>query len=483
MTHTFIEELANAYALPVAEVEEGVAFVLGRQFDLDEDVEPEDASRLHNYFSALHNPHHRGDNNPDSEERIARLVVKRWRQFNEIDLDLGSRLTILTGENGTGKTSLLSLVGQSFGLGLNFLGTPTRDKNGFSFRHSNKTSDGNDGAFEQFGFITFQSGAGSRIGTRQWGYATDPSFSPELLPYRNLPGLYLDATRVIGPYQRLDSMPARFTPAKEIASNYQQQVRNMWTPNALVKSPALMIKEALVAAAMYGEGNSAVVGDPVAARVWKGFQEVLHLIFPTSLGFHGLQVDQGEIVIRTQSGNFALEASSGGLAALVTLSWQIYLHQFDSPNTFTVCFDEPENHLHPSMQRTLLPALLKAFPTVNFVVATHSPFIVTSMKEASIYALRRDANGFVSSSKIDLHTQIVTADEVLSEVLGVDVTMPLWAENELTNLISSFTAQNARFDLQGLMNQLDNAGLRISMPDVAEAITAAIENSGRGGKR
>ncbi|WP_419836937.1 AAA family ATPase [Streptomyces brasiliscabiei] len=58
-----------------------------------------------------------------------------------------------------------------------------------------------------------------------------------------------------------------------------------------------------------------------------------------------------------------------------------------------MCFDEPENHLHPSMQRTLVPTLLAAFPNVRFIVATHSPFVVTSTREAYVYALRRTESG------------------------------------------------------------------------------------------
>lgn len=55
---------------------------------------------------------------------------------------------------------------------------------------------------------------------------------------------------------------------------------------------------------------------------------------------------------------------------------------------FVVTFDEPENHLHPALQRTLLPTLSAAFPQVQFIVATHSPFMVSSMKDSAVYVLR-----------------------------------------------------------------------------------------------
>ncbi len=38
------------------------------------------------------------------------LSLKRWRQFEDIDLDLSSNLCVLTGPNGSGKSTLLQIV-------------------------------------------------------------------------------------------------------------------------------------------------------------------------------------------------------------------------------------------------------------------------------------------------------------------------------------------------------------------------------------
>ncbi|RLB99430.1 MAG: hypothetical protein DRI57_33635, partial [Deltaproteobacteria bacterium] len=48
---------------------------------------------------------------------------------------------------------------------------------------------------------------------------------------------------------------------------------------------------------------------------------------------------------------------------------------------------EVENHLHPTMQRQVLPDLLNAFPDTRFIVSTHSPLVVGSVKDSTIYAL------------------------------------------------------------------------------------------------
>lgn len=46
-----------------------------------------------------------------------------------------------------------------------------------------------------------------------------------------------------------------------------------------------------------------------------------------------------------------------------------------------VLIDEIDLHLHPTWQRLIIPALLQAFPGLQFVATTHSPFIIQSLSE------------------------------------------------------------------------------------------------------
>ena len=54
-----------------------------------------------------------------------------------------------------------------------------------------------------------------------------------------------------------------------------------------------------------------------------------------------------------------------------------------------VLIDEIETHLHLELQRTILPFLTEMFPNLQFIVSTHSPFIVNSLENAVIYDLER----------------------------------------------------------------------------------------------
>lgn len=46
-----------------------------------------------------------------------------------------------------------------------------------------------------------------------------------------------------------------------------------------------------------------------------------------------------------------------------------------------------ETHLHVELQKRALPFLTRIFPNVQFVVTTHSPFVVTSLSNAVVYSL------------------------------------------------------------------------------------------------
>ncbi|MBK7633887.1 MAG: AAA family ATPase [Saprospiraceae bacterium] len=49
-----------------------------------------------------------------------------------------------------------------------------------------------------------------------------------------------------------------------------------------------------------------------------------------------------------------------------------------------VLIDEVDQHLHPSWQRNILPALKETFPSIQFVVTTHSPQVLSFVKEKNI---------------------------------------------------------------------------------------------------
>lgn len=62
-------------------------------------------------------------------------------------------------------------------------------------------------------------------------------------------------------------------------------------------------------------------------------------------------------------------------------------HRFDFSLPGIVLVDEIETHLHLELQKNILPLLTTVFPNIQFVVTSHSPFILNSIENAVIYDL------------------------------------------------------------------------------------------------
>ncbi len=58
-----------------------------------------------------------------------------------------------------------------------------------------------------------------------------------------------------------------------------------------------------------------------------------------------------------------------------------------------VLVDEIDVHLHPSWQRDVLPLLARALPRVQFLVTTHSPIVAGSLQPWNVLRINRDEDG------------------------------------------------------------------------------------------
>ena len=54
-----------------------------------------------------------------------------------------------------------------------------------------------------------------------------------------------------------------------------------------------------------------------------------------------------------------------------------------------VLIDEVENHLHVELQKNIMPILTDLFPNVQFILTTHSPFILNSVPNSIVYDLEK----------------------------------------------------------------------------------------------
>ena len=85
----------------------------------------------------------------------------------------------------------------------------------------------------------------------------------------------------------------------------------------------------------------------------------------------------------------------------------------------TLFIDEIENHLHPTWQRRVIPALLEYFPGLQIFATTHSPFVVAGLRAGQVHLLNRDADGVITASTNTEDIVGWTADEILRTMMGV----------------------------------------------------------------
>lgn len=98
--------------------------------------------------------------------------------------------------------------------------------------------------------------------------------------------------------------------------------------------------------------------------------------------------------IKTEGREFKFTEMSDGYIAAIDIIADLILKMQDG-NSLTrnyqkqgiVLIDEIETHLHLDLQRIVMPLLTRLFPNIQFIVSTHSPFVLSSMPNAVAYDL------------------------------------------------------------------------------------------------
>ncbi len=121
------------------------------------------------------------------------------------------------------------------------------------------------------------------------------------------------------------------------------------------------------------------------------------------------------------------DLSSGSQSTVLWVLWLAFkmLNRYEFAEGWEkqpaiLLIDEIENHLHPTWQRRVIPALLEHFPGLQIFATTHSPFVVAGLKAGQVHMLKRDADGVVTASTNEQDIIGWTTDEILRTFMGVD---------------------------------------------------------------
>ncbi|HEY0614064.1 MAG TPA: ATP-binding protein [Candidatus Elarobacter sp.] len=400
-------------------------------------------------------------------EFLRSIEVSGWRQFEDVSIAFHDRLTIITGANGAGKTTLLNLISPHFGWRVPFATVPEPARRVIEYATNvwrTITTFGK-GPSETpsavVGKLAYDEGEASILVPQT---SSEHSYAIEYSERRPLRGLFIPSHRPVFVPTAVHA-PRSPIPVEQAHQRYAEAVRSAWMPGSKpTASPLQILKEALLS--WLPQGSTYALD----------FERVLADVLPEWVGFRELDARDGEIILMTATGEFTIDAVSGGIAALIDLAWQVFTFAAIAEGRFVVIIDEPENHLHPEMQRSVLYKLTRAFPRAQFIVASHAPLVVTSVRDAYVYVLSspsgdgeghgatgegatevllrptvvpragatEPARRVVHAARLEGFDRAGTANDVLRNVLGLDYTMPVWAANVLEEAVAEVARDDYR---------------------------------------
>ena len=401
--------------------------------------------------------------------KFKQLDIQGWRQFDSIEVEFGERMTVLTGANGAGKTTILNLLSRHFGWSINFIGTLSITKKGAwkYFSGAGKEDFEREENTEQtIGHIVYSNDQAADLRVPP---QVSENFNVTIHGQQPVDGIYITSHRPVYSYQRVDQIPTQVNATSQLFDQYINNLRQYYSPRARIESPSFRLKSSLISLATFGYGNKAVNPNEEARETFESFQDVLRKVLPIELGFKEIKIQLPDVILHCDKDDFSIDAASGGIAALMDLAWQIHMKSLTAED-FVVILDEPENHLHPRLQRAILPGLVDAFPRAQFVTATHNPFVVTSVADARVVVLDFE-NRKVRSNDLSEIDRAASANQILMDVLGVPFPMPLWVEDEVDKVVASLAeAELNTTILSDTKRRLTELGLGAMFPEVVDRL-------------
>lgn len=112
-----------------------------------------------------------------------------------------------------------------------------------------------------------------------------------------------------------------------------------------------------------------------------------------------------------------------------------------------IMIDEVDMHLHPSWQQTIIGSLQEAFPKIQFIVTSHSPQVLSTVRKESIRVLGVNSDGHDIASSPTAFSYGEPSNDVLQSIMYVDPQPPVPEKarlDQLTSLVDQGEYQSSR---------------------------------------
>lgn len=185
------------------------------------------------------------------------------------------------------------------------------------------------------------------------------------------------------------------------------------------------------------------------AQTVEVIKQAVNALVHEATGWHSLEYSQRHnqqlVMHHEQHGTMPVDMLSDGLrnaiAMVADLAYRAYklnphfgVHAAqETPGVALI--DEVDMFLHPSWQQTILGSLREAFPRLQFIVTTHSPQVLSTVRRENIRVL-----GEGGADEPLAMTYGIASGDVMQSVMLVDPLPPI-QERELLNRLTTLVDQ------------------------------------------
>jgi len=342
---------------------------------------------------------------------LERLTITGFKNISELALDmtadskLGGRWTCLAGINGSGKTSILQAIA------LALLGDKLSEQLG-SVRLARMVRQGGDAT--GLAEIVATVRVGAEVQTLTLPLSSDGIHSARLEAYpgiKEMRALWDKRARkgILAAYGASRNLSEYLDNRHESLHPEVRRQMTLFDPLARVARADLLLSE-----------------DPQIAPVIRTLRSLLTAV----LADLPIQVAAEEGALRFEIDGAVLPASALPDGFRSSIAWLGDLcalwHEKARPEDIgdgdpkhivgVVLVDEIDLHLHPSLQRVLVPRLREAMPRVQWVVTTHSPLVLASFDRREIKMLDTTQPGGVR--ELDRDILGFTTDQIYDWLMG-----------------------------------------------------------------
>lgn len=186
---------------------------------------------------------------------IKSIEIDSWRQFEKVKIDFHKRLTILTGANGAGKTTVLNIIDQHFGWQTQLVATAKRDKKTGGLKYFNglwkKLFETNinpqNQHVEKIGTLHYSNGQSSRLLIPN---ETGIAYNVQVEQMQHLNGFNIPSHRPIYKYQSVPTIATRVITKRDAFNSYRSSQLQRFSNQRRDKTETYFIKETLISLAV-----------------------------------------------------------------------------------------------------------------------------------------------------------------------------------------------------------------------------------------